>query len=223
MMVNTGKEALRWFETFVPLYEKAASLVRHIADIEALKAGRLPTSLYALVESNLTLGLILQVVRKMPKPEEKELASIQQEFQIALSSCIKAAETAAKYVELVERGIEDRALLNIVINSTVLAHEYIESVSTRLEVIRRRMSDLPAKSEPEMVVEDYLKAKKTPRVNIAPPPPRPQLYIDRIAVGVEHGLDRLGDAMIFSIDKIARYARRLKTRNRKRGKGEPLR
>lgn len=81
-MVNTGKEALRWFEAFVPLYEKAASLVRHIADIEALKAGRLPTSLYALVESNLTLGLILQVVRKMPKPEKRSLPVSSKGFRL---------------------------------------------------------------------------------------------------------------------------------------------
>lgn len=116
-------------------------------------------------------------------------------------------------MELVERGIKDRALLNIVINSTVLAHEYIESVSNRLEVIRRRMSDLPAKRKPDLVVEDYLKGKKTPRIDVAPPPPRPQLYIDRIAVGVEHGLDKLGDVVIFPIDKIARYARRLQNKS----------
>lgn len=216
-MINTGKKGLRWFEAFVPLYQKAAPLIRHIADIEALKAGKLPANLYALVESNLTLGLILQVVRKMPKPEEPELSTMRREFEIALSNCIKAADTAAKYIELVERGIGDRTLLSAIISSTVLAHEYIESVSTRLDVIHPRMSNLRAEVESVPVsVEDYLKEKNTPSENVTRPPQRPQHYIDRIAGGVEHGLDKLGDAMIFPIDKIASYAKRLKSQKRKK-------
>jgi hypothetical protein len=138
MTKTTEDKRLRWFQTFMPLYEKAVPIVRQIANIETLSAGELPVSPYTIVESNLTLMPILKAVKKMPKPKNTELAGIQREFEVTLSSCIKAAEAAAKYIELEERGIEDRAALGTIINSTVLAHEHIESVSKRLASSREK-------------------------------------------------------------------------------------
>ncbi len=131
-MVKTVKERIRWFQTFMPLYERAAPLVRHITSLQKLQAGELPVSPGMLVESNLTLRPILNAVSKMCKPKEKDLATIQREFEMALNSCIKAAEWAEKYINYGGHSIDDQMLLSTVINSTVLAHEYIESVSKRL-------------------------------------------------------------------------------------------
>jgi hypothetical protein len=132
MMMKAVKERLRWFQTFMPLYERADPLVRHITNLEKLQAGELPVSPGMLVESNLTLRPILAAISKLHKPKEKELAAIQREFEMALSNCIKAAEWAEKYINYGGHSMDGQMLLSMVINATVLAHEYIESVSKRL-------------------------------------------------------------------------------------------
>ncbi len=129
-MTKAVKEKLKWFQTFIPLYERSEPLVRHITNLAKLQAGELPVSPGLLVESNLTLRPILAAVTKMRKPKEKELASIQHEFAIALSNCIKASEWADKYLNY--DGMDRQMMLSMVINATVLAHEYIESVSKKL-------------------------------------------------------------------------------------------
>lgn len=131
-MKNTVKERLDWFHRFMPLYEKAAPLVRYIGDLERLKAGELPASPSRLIESSILLRPILHTVRKIPRPKEKELVTIQREFELALNSCIKAAEWAEKYLNCLSRGTGAQPHLAMLINSTVLAHEYIESVSARV-------------------------------------------------------------------------------------------
>jgi hypothetical protein len=132
MMMKAVKERLRWFQAFMPLYEKAEPLVRYITNLEKLQAGELPVSPGMLVESNLTLRPILAAISKMHKPKEKELAIIQREFEMALSNCIKASEWAEKYINYGGHGMDGQMLLSMVINATVLAHEYIESVSKKL-------------------------------------------------------------------------------------------
>lgn len=130
-----------WFESFIPLYEKAVHIVHRIADLDALTTGGLPASPHAIAESNLTLQPILQATRKMHKPKEKELLTIQQEFQLSLNSCIKAVEASVKYIELEERGNYNSAVLNTIINSLVLAHDYFESASDKLTTLRMAGKD----------------------------------------------------------------------------------
>ncbi len=202
------EERLRWFHTFIPLYEKAAPVLRQIANIETLAAGELPVSPYTMAASSLTLRPILEAVRKVHEPKREELGGIQKEFEIALSNCIKVAEAAEKYVELRERGIEDQVVLSTIISSTVLAHEYIESVSRKLEILK------PQASNPEAIVK-LLKEKKAPSKN-GTPPAGPQLAIDKAADGIELGLDKLGDALVFPIEKMFRYAGRPKNANRRK-------
>ena len=132
MTTKAVKERIRWFQTFISLYNKAEPLVRHITDLEKLRAGELPVSPGILVESNVTLRPILAAVRKMTKPDNKELATIQREFEMALFNCIKASEWAEKNMNYRSHHIDGQASLNMVINATVLAHEYMESVSRRL-------------------------------------------------------------------------------------------
>ena len=131
-MKNTVKERLDWFHRFMPLYERAAPLVRYIGDIESLKAGELPASPSRLIESSILLRPVLHAVRRIPRSKEKELVTIQREFELALNSCIKAAEWAEKYLNCLNRGTGAQPQLAMLINSAVLAHEYIESVSARV-------------------------------------------------------------------------------------------
>ena len=218
-MMKTGEEErLRWFRAFIPLYERAAPVVHQIANLDKLAVGELPVGSYTFVESNLTVLPILKAVGKLPTPEDKELASIQRESEIALSSCIKTAEAAAKYVELRERGMKDQVALSTIISSTVLAHEYIESVSKKLEILKPRMSNLEAKFKLGLVSSEiHLEEKKAPSENVTSPA-GPQLAIDKTANGIKRGLDKLGDALVFPVEKMVRYAGRFKTANRKKGR-----
>jgi hypothetical protein len=132
MTTKAVKERVRWFQTFLSLYDKAEPLIQHITDLERLRAGELPVSPGILVESNITLRPVLAAIRKMTKPENKELATIQREFEMALFNCIKASEWAEKYINSRSHHMNGQAPLNMVINTTVLAREYMGSVSRRL-------------------------------------------------------------------------------------------
>ena len=132
MTTKVVEEKLRWLQTFICLYQKASPLVRHITNLEKLRAGELPVGPTTLVVSNLTLRPVLAALDRMHKPREKGLAVIHKEFKIALLNCIKAAELAERYIESEGHSGERQVLLNMVINAIVLAQDYIESVSKRL-------------------------------------------------------------------------------------------
>lgn len=230
--METVKERTTWLHTFVSLYEKAAPVVRRIANPDMLAAGELPVSPYTIVESNLTLRPILNAVRKSSEPLEQDLAGIRKEFETALVSSIKAAEAAVKYIELQERGVDARASLTTIISSTVLAHEYFESVSVKLENYKSEATAPAAELEPEpLPVEDYLqkmehlsekrddldKQKKISKRDVVQPSTGAQPVIDKVAGGIEYGLDKLGDAIIFPFDQIARAAAKISERAKKKG------
>ena len=132
MVTKIARERLRWFQAFMPLYERASPLVLRIADLKRFEVGELPVSPDMLAVSRLTLQPILNAVRRMPNPKDKELATIHREFELALLNCIKAAEWAEKYLNPRHHNVDIDVLLGTVINYTVLAHEYIESVAKKL-------------------------------------------------------------------------------------------
>lgn len=209
------EERLSWFKTFMPLYERAAPLIWHIANIEKLKAGQLPVSPYMFVESSLTLRPILECIRNMRKPKDKQLANIKMEFEIALHNCIRAAESASNYIRLEERSMDSPTLLSTIINSTVLAYEYIESVSKRLGTPSTTI--LNSQHEFELTpAQGHLKEMESATKDVTPPPNRLQIAINKAANGIERGLDRLGDGMTLPLEKMAKYSERLRTLNRKR-------
>jgi hypothetical protein len=133
MAKTAAEERLKWFKSFLPLYEKAAPIIMYIADPERLRSGELPVSLDTIMASSLTLRPVLGAVRKLRKPKDKQLAEIQKGFEVALSSCIKAAEASASYMRAQERGLDAWSLITTIISSIVLAQEYMDSVSRVFE------------------------------------------------------------------------------------------
>jgi hypothetical protein len=215
MKIVNDKERLRWVQTFVTLYDQAIPVVRNIANLEMLNAGEFPVNTYTVLESDLTLRPIIRALKKMHEPANTELADIQREFKIALSSCIKAADVSIRYIEERRRGHKSQELLNDIINATVLANEYIESVSKRLEIISPKTSDLEAGLNLRPVlVEEQLQQRKILDKGAIPSSER-QSVIVKIANCIEYGLDKLGDALIFPIEKtVATYKWMSRTVNR---------
>ncbi len=133
MAKTAAEERLKWFKSFLPLYEKAAPIIMYIADPERLRSGELPVSLDTIMASSLTLRPVLGAMRKLRKPKDKQLAEIQKGFEIALSSCIKAAEASASFMRAQERGLDAWSLITTIVSSIVLAQEYMDSVSKVFE------------------------------------------------------------------------------------------
>src|SRR4030067_1639831 len=124
--VKREEEGLKSFSRFLILFDKAAPIIRYIANLEDLKHGEIPVSPYMLLESNLTLKMILQALRNMPESRDKDFNTLQKEFDTALSNCIRAAEATEKYVAM-GRSERAKVLLSTIINCSVMAHEYINS------------------------------------------------------------------------------------------------
>jgi hypothetical protein len=217
----TEEKRLRAYETIVSLYDKAEPIIQRISDLNTFKYGELPLNPYMLVEAGITLRMVLQALKKIHDPQDRELAIIQREFEISLSNCIKAADHTEKYVELSDTT-KSRIILNTIINSTVMANEYMTSVSKRLEAFNsiKKVVIQPQKPPhivqeikiPEIVKDDIKVHPKTPEVKdevknreIAKeePKPRQQKPSDKKTGGVVSILDKIGDIVIFPIVKMA--------------------
>jgi hypothetical protein len=241
------EEGLKSFSRFLVLFDKAAPIIRYIANLEDLRHGEIPVSPYMLLESNLTLKMILQALRKMPESKDKDFSILQKEFDTALSNCIRAAEATEKYVAM-GRGERAKFLLTVIINSSVMAHEYVNSLSGKIELYSKKIhleesisrfvqeekkeappsSPKPAispKNQPQpLPVKDFLKEKEKTNHKIKiekkneykppKPPANPQGLVNNAADAIEHGLDKIGDALIAPFDLIDKAIKKSRGKRR---------
>jgi len=230
--VKKERESLKYLPRFVMLYDKAAPIIRYVANLEDLKRGEIPVSPYMLLESNLTLKMILQALQKIPESKDREFLEAQREFDKALSNCIKAAEATEKYVAA-GRAEQSQLLLGTIINSTVMAHNYIESVSVKLDSLRSRISELDNDVLPLIMKEDlrpqpetgihekqFLNEKAESGRDIGKQehnrnekPARQENVIDKIGGCIEYGLDKFGDAVTFpfvAVERLIKIIRKKK-------------
>ncbi len=218
-MLKTVRNAdLRSLQVLINLYEKAAPIIRRIANLESLNYGELPVTPYALVESNLTLRMVLSALRKMSEPKDKILVAIRKEFENAILNCIRAADAAEKYSELAgDRSDKGKLLLMSIINYTVLAHEYIESVAQKLETssaeIRFSKADVCPDSQHG---KEDIGWKPASPILISTEQSLIQKGINSIAYGIESGLDKLGDIITLPIAAVAKLLVLLSTSSRGR-------
>jgi hypothetical protein len=194
----TEEERLKVYETLVSLYDKVEPIIERVADLNTFKYGELPLNPYMLVEAGITLRMVLDILRKIPHSQNKELQIIQRELEISLSNCIKAAEATEKYVEISGTS-QSRIILNTIINSTVMANEYMESVAKRLAEFKSVNTPVKLPQEIPTVKEEV--GKKQPvKEDIKPVSREP---VKKKTGGVITVLDKIGDIIIFPIVKIA--------------------
>lgn len=206
----TNNRELRSLQLLLNLYDKAAPIVHKIADIDTLNSGELPANPYLLMESNLTLSMILNTLKKMPTPKDKVLITIRNEFEKAIIHCLRVAEASEKLIEVKDIH-NDRSshLLSIIINSTIMAHEYIEEVGKKLEQTPSELVETIAQIE---VKEEKNKEKSNGKeIKVRPSPTKKSLQsgIDIVADYIELGLDKLGDIITFPIELLVKLIRRL--------------
>ena len=131
---NKVNEKLRWFQILTSLYEIATP---HIDAFTNLKCNTLKERVADLEMVNQSAGVLRQlltVIKNMPEPTEKELNCTKKHLEAALSSCINVSEALTKYVQFEEHAAESQMQLDRLINSLVLAREYVESTHKRLNL-----------------------------------------------------------------------------------------
>ncbi len=216
MTANTKEiEEIEYFRRITTLYEKAAPIITYIAAPDFLNRGLIPVSPRRLVESNITLQMVLQTLKKLAKPQNKVLASVEHDFEIALTSCIKAAEATEKFIDLTDYH-RDGIFFSQIINSAVLAHEYIESVYQKLAGYQHELQNIETNR-----ILSY-SGGEPPKVSLFQPDvavrlnnisqPKPQANF------LEKGLDKIGDGIIYFFDKIIKG---LASTNRKPASHKP--
>jgi hypothetical protein len=205
---TTEEEKQQAYETLVDYYEQAAPIIERVSDLNTFKYGELPLNPYMLVEAGITLKMMLHALRKLHVPHDRELDLIQREFDTALSNCIKAAEATEKYVEVAGTS-RSHVILNIIINSTVMANEHMESVAKRLEDYRKKSISImmlqpqPAKVKKESQ-EKVTRGWVTPKESEESyPGAESEVPGKNKPGGVIRVLDKIGDIIIYPIVKIA--------------------
>jgi hypothetical protein len=128
-MKGVDREAREeWLKAFMPLYEQAAPLIRNIA--KKVDADGLQTDVGSLVEGYEKLPPILQSVKEIPKPKEKELRKLKKDFEDLLYSYIRAGEWGIKFVQ-----DPSRIRFGSIVFFTNVANGLMESFSKRLAAL----------------------------------------------------------------------------------------
>lgn len=132
MKETDRKEAERWLQAFMPLYEQATTITHNIAQVNA---DGLPTDLTTLREINAKLPPILKSAKEMPKPKDKELRRLKKDFRLTLDACIKASKWRAKLSQK-----PNRVRFSVTVFWTSLANSFMESLSKRLASLSEHLN-----------------------------------------------------------------------------------
>ena len=119
------EEAVRWLKTLMPWHEQAAAVVRRITKVDA--DGMLVSDLEDFSEAIVRLPPILVILKKMPKPRDKELRKYKKEFEGSLDACLKACKWCLKFEQA-----PNRVRLAAIVFQMSLATSLIESATKRL-------------------------------------------------------------------------------------------
>lgn len=123
-MNELSREDELWLQEFMLLYQKDDTLVQKIVKVDANGS---PADLQTLIKGYEKLPSILQAIKELPKPKEKELRKLKDNYRDVLVSCIKAGDWAIKLTQDPSRV----RFANIVLFTT-LASGIMEKVSKRL-------------------------------------------------------------------------------------------
>lgn len=93
MKEDTDKE---WLKDLMSIYKKASPTIETVTEVDS--DGQ-PASLDSLVEGYRLLPPILQSIKRMQKPSNKELRKIKGDFEKTLEMSIKAGEMALRMID----------------------------------------------------------------------------------------------------------------------------
>jgi hypothetical protein len=100
----------QWLKSFMAIYQQATPLIGKVAQ---LNSDGQPADLLSLVEAYRRFRPLLQSLKKLPKPPEKELRNIKNDFEKTLSMCVKAGEMAMKMSDDLAHGAHFASRLHL--------------------------------------------------------------------------------------------------------------
>ena len=110
MKDNSNEVKKDWLESFMLIYNQASPLIDTVAKLDSEGQPANPGSLLEVYPRLLPL---LQTLQDMPKPQEKELRKVKDDFEKTLSMCIKAGEMAIKMLDDVDHGAKLAARMHV--------------------------------------------------------------------------------------------------------------
>lgn len=194
----TEEERQKAYETLVSLYDKAEPIIKRVSDLNTFNYGELPLNPYMLVEAGITLRMVLDALKKMSLRGDSEMGIIRQEFETALTNCIKAADATEQYVELSGTS-KSGLILNTIVTSTVMSKEYIESVARRLAAMKDIITPEAAPQKQPVIKDEAPRREKVKQEKVKPAAKQPE----KKRGGIIRALDKIGDVIIFPIVKLA--------------------
>ena len=176
----------------------------------------------------------LETKQKLAKQEQKPTISTVIEELKTIQSAIEKAELLLSNLEKLKAEVATiEARYNILNDAySKICDDAISKISTvkialdtsieskigDLEVFEPPVSNLEARFRLEAAPAEKKSKEKKATSEKVTKPAGPQLAVDKAANGIERGLDKLGDTLVFPIEKLVKYAGRLKTVNRKKGR-----
>ena len=128
------KEKLRWFQILTSLYEIATPHIRAFTGLQCQALEERVIDIETVDQNARVLRQLLAVIKNIPEPVEEELSCTKKHFETALSNCVNVSDALIKYVQYDEYANENQPHLDNLINSLVLAREYIESTYKKLKL-----------------------------------------------------------------------------------------
>ncbi|MFC2022752.1 hypothetical protein ACFLTL_01135 [Chloroflexota bacterium] len=126
-MVNysTGKAKNDWLKSFMLIYYQAIPLIDTTLKMDTEAE---PPYLESMIEAYHLLPPMLQAIKKMHKPSDKELSKIKVDFERTLRTSIKAGEMALKAVDDYSHGAQTATRMRFaaiigLVNLTKTNHE----------------------------------------------------------------------------------------------------
>lgn len=136
MKEDTDKE---WLTAFLSIYKQASPTIETVTEVDS--DGQ-PASLDSLVEGSGLLPPILQSIKSMQKPSNKELRMIKDEFKKTLEMSIKAGEMALKMIDDYAHGARMASRMHFasIVGYVSHAGSYHKFVKERLTKIGVKLS-----------------------------------------------------------------------------------
>ena len=110
MKDNSNEIERDWLQSFMLIYNQASPLIDTVAKLDS--EGQ-PANPGNLLEAYRNLLPLHQSLKDMPKPPEKELRKVKDDFERALSMCVKAGEMAIKMLDDLDRGAKLAARMHV--------------------------------------------------------------------------------------------------------------
>jgi hypothetical protein len=121
-------EKSEWLPEFMALYQQASPI---ITIVTRRSADGMPASPLDLMEG-LKLRPMLERMKKLSKPKDKELREAKNEFEQVMSNCIKIADAAADFISSGGQALLGGPDFTRIVKGIETANELVEKLSRRL-------------------------------------------------------------------------------------------